>query len=311
MSRARRIWQRCAGVAPAGHVAFVILSLGPSGCRCESTAPIADAASSSTPELVGSTLAAIASAVDGAKRAAPCRAIKVQGRVLLAGEPLKLRGALDGSSLVTLEDGARLVVRHARSAREYAIVGPALALPCRAGYEAVVLARGSFQAGASAGTRPGTDVMVATPLGIVHYSDASLTVRADGRKVDVQVTAGSASLEAAPGAWVRGKTTLAKGSSTLLGRPPATEQLVERCERAATKALESAVALISKSAGDAGSLGERAAEQVNHRKAARSACAMAAAAAALEDDAERRASVLTRIETADRRRVELPEPERR
>lgn len=316
MSDAGSASRRDAGAraeSPIAKLAWsIVLSLGAGGCKCTDQPSAPGTAAGAVLTASASSRPAAASAGDaGEPRGAPCRALNVTGRVLLGGAPLESGSELDGSEFISVEQGARVVVRHARTAREYAIAGPALALPCRRGREAVLLSSGSLQAAASAGARPGAGVTVATPLGVIHYAEASLTVRADGRKVEVRVTSGSADVEPAAGVRLEGRRTVTKGSTTLSGRPPATEELVDRCESAATKALESAAALLSKSPRDAGSLGERAAEQVHNRKAARSACAIAAAAAALEADPKKRAAQLGRIDEADRKRVELPEPDRR
>src|SRR5690606_25844912 len=108
------------------------------------------------------------SSVDQGRRAttkrisAPCRAIVVEDTVVAEKQgELKQGDALDGSTWLSLAAGTRVGVRHALSAREYAVSGPARVLPCRAGREEVVLAQGQLRASPGAGARPGAMVLVA------------------------------------------------------------------------------------------------------------------------------------------------------
>ena len=75
-----------------------------------------------------------------------CRALTVKGKVTAPGAPHPLvNGApLDGLTWLELAPGAKLALRHTKSARELELSGPALVLPCAGGEEEVLLTRGKI-----------------------------------------------------------------------------------------------------------------------------------------------------------------------
>jgi hypothetical protein len=143
--------------------------------------------------------------------------------------------------------------------------------------------------------------MVATPHGAIFYSEATLEVRADGRNVRVEVKSGKARLEPAEGVRLEGAADVAAGKKTrLAGSPPPLGRLVQACEAASKTAEQSASRLLRRDPGPDQTLGELARAQVAARKRARSLCAVAASAAALEENEAERRAALVRIEDADR-----------
>ncbi len=97
-----------------------------------------------------------ASATHHSQQPAKCRAIGVRGSAIVeGGEPIRRGDALDGRRWLTLEQNSEVVVRHADSSREYALIGPAHALPCRAGAEEVLLETGELRAAPGGGARAG------------------------------------------------------------------------------------------------------------------------------------------------------------
>jgi hypothetical protein len=104
--------------------------------------------------------------------------------------------------LVELGPDAELTVQATVSTREIALVGPALAEACPGGEEAVRLARGTVTAFPGAGVRPGADVWIATPLGVVRFSDANIEIAVSSPNADrlkVAVITGQATFVPAAG----------------------------------------------------------------------------------------------------------------
>ena len=209
-----------------------------------------------------------------------CRAIRVVGEARVGEIPLASGVALDGETWVSLAKGATVSLKHSTSGREFAISGPALFRACRRGREQVLLARGGVAAGIGMGSRPGAEVLIATPVASVHYGDADFTLSLDDKKLNVAVRAGQLEVEALTGPV---KTTLtAREKVTVpLGKPDP-KALMARCQEAAEAAEASARRVGDRSAPEP--LGERAQQHVKARKAARNACTVAAAATGLVAD---------------------------
>ena len=252
---------------------------GPAGAGSASSARPAESRASAQPAIAP---------VQPPKAAEGCRALSVTGDA-----PLEPGALLEGANWLVLPRGARISVRHGASARELSFEGPGRAVICRDGEEQVLLAAGRITTSAGPGARPGAEVLIATPFGLVRYGDATLEVRTAGRKTEVVSRAGEAWLELAHGASLRGEPKLLPGKKASLSGPPAVtpESSAAACAAAAVTAKDSARALLDPAgttAPDAGSLGARAAAQVRDRRAARYACAIAAAAIGqLKDPAER------------------------
>ena len=209
------------------------------------------------------------------------------------GAALQPGALLKDAKWVELPRGARFSVRHGVSARELSFEGPGRAVVCRNGEEQVLLAEGRVVTSAGPGARPGAEVLIATPYGLVRYGDATLEVQSSGRRTQVTMRAGEAWLEPSKGATLRGEPKLLPGKKATLSAPPAVtpQSLAAACAEAAATAKGSSRALLEPAtnpAADAGSLGARAAAQVRDRRAARYACAIAAAAIGqLKDPADR------------------------
>ena len=90
--------------------------------------------------------------------------VSVSGGATRQGRPLRVGDTVDGTPL-ELAAGARLHLVHGASARAWSLEGPARLLPCEAGAEELVLARGTLRAEPGSGVRPGAEVWIGTPYG--------------------------------------------------------------------------------------------------------------------------------------------------
>jgi hypothetical protein len=236
---------------------------------------------------------------------AACRAIRVDGTVRVrGGSALTTGAALDGRSWVELDERARLGLRHSRTGRELVVEGPSLILPCRGGEEEFLLAEGFVTTSRGQGARPGAEVLIATPFASMAYGDAKLEVRASGRQVVIASKGGEARIEPARGATLRGERQLRARAQATVSALPDVSALIAACEREAERAEGLARAVLA--AADGGeTLGERAARHVEARQKARSACAVAATAAATRPESER-AEAGVRTIAADRRWKAVP-----
>jgi hypothetical protein len=237
---------------------------------------------------------------------AACRALRAEGQIRVRGSERAVTAgqSLDGRTWLELGKGAKLSLRHSRSARELELTGPATVLPFALGEEQVLLAEGTLQSSRGPGARPGAEVLVATPLGSVRYADAALEIRALGRRLEVRVRSGTARINPAEGAIQRDKLGFGPKSKAVVVGNLRPEALVLACESSATDA----EALARKvGAGDGGKLGQRAAAHVEARRKARSTCATATAASALAAEPER-SKLFARVAAADRRWRAIPHP---
>jgi len=249
-----------------------------------------------------------------APREAPntCRVLAIDGKAETPAGPLVLQASLDGTGFIDLAAGARVVAKHARSGRELTVQGPARAVICPGGEEQVFLASGRFKTVAGPGARPGAEVWVATPAGVVRYGDASLSILADNKKLEVTVDAGDAWVEPARGATLKGPEHVTAQRKALLSRgaESKTPLLVSECEKNAEAAANAARQLlgIEPLPADAGTLGERAAAQVRARRVARAACASAGAALGEVKDLKERDRLAEQIKRADQLWRLVPSP---
>src|SRR5882724_153571 len=124
-----------------------------------------------------------------------CRALLVSGKVTVDGALIVTGSLLDGEHWVELESGSSAALRHTLTSREFRLIGPAKVLPCRAGAEQLLLAKGQLSTSANLGVRPGTEVLIASPLGTVHYGDAALDVELSTQGLLVRVKQGEAWVE--------------------------------------------------------------------------------------------------------------------
>jgi len=242
----------------------------------------ATAASTAAPALASASAAGQVPSVLPA-----CRAVRVLGAAQVGGAPLTSGALLTGSDWVTLRSGASVALKHSTSARELAIQGPALFRACWKGREQVLLVEGTITTTAGAGARPGAEVLIATPAAVVRYADAELVLTLDRKQLKLEVRAGQAEVEPVafgkpPKGTFRAGPVTAKEKLTLPLGKPKPEELVARCQEAAEAAEASARRVGDPSAPEP--LGERAQAHVRARKAARTACTVAAAATGLVAD---------------------------
>ena len=219
-----------------------------------------------------------------------CRALLVNGKASFDGTPIITGTLLDGEHWVELEAGSSVALRHTVTSREFKLIGPGRVLPCRGGAEQLLLTTGQLSTSANLGVRPGAEVLIATPLGTVHYGDAALDVELSAKGLRVRVKQGEAWVEPEKAGKPPFKNPVGSGAEARLsGRPSNAQELLDACQAAAQRARDSAEQVLT--GGQTGaptSLGARAAENMRARASARSACAMAAAAlGALDDPAER------------------------
>jgi hypothetical protein len=221
------------------------------------------------------------------------------------------RGDLVAGDTVSLSEGAELVVKSTASGRELALRGPSLAQVCPEGEEEIRLSWGTFRGFPGAGVRPGAEVWIATPFGVVRFNDADLEVAVTpplAARIAVKVVSGTAVFSPISGArdGGAGEATLSNAAPFSAERSalPVSEsarQGVAVCASRADRAQEMARAMLSI---DAGTLGERAARVVEARRLTRVSCGSARALAAL--DAANESSLLQDIDQIEKRAKRLP-----
>jgi hypothetical protein len=263
------------------------------------------------PSAASATAAPSAAPVPSAPSAVPhlsqakpgCRALAVTGLATVDGAPLAIAALLDGAHWVELEPGASVALRHTQTSREFKLIGPGHALPCRDGSEQILLADGQLTTSANLGVRPGAEVLIATPGGVVHYGDAALDLAFGTKGLRVRVKQGEAWVEPEERGQPKFKNPVRSGTEARLpGTQPKAQSLVEACQSAAETAAGSARRVLGgEGAGgsDSLSLGARAAAHMRERSKARTACAIAAAAAFAERDPANRQSLSASIVHAD------------
>ena len=215
-----------------------------------------------------------------------CRALAVTGRPEVNGAPVSVGTLLDGEHWVELPAGSTVSLRHSLTSREFKLIGPARLLPCRGGSEQLLVVSGQLSTSANLGVRPGAEVLIATPGGVVHYGDAALDLEFGAKGLRVRVKQGEAWLETEERGTPRFKNPLRSGvEARLAPRPLDARALVAACQTAAEAAQNSARRVLTDgTASPPGSLGARAASHMRDRGKARTTCAIAAAAAAATAD---------------------------
>jgi hypothetical protein len=261
---------------------------------CAKHAAQVQASASATPSAAASpaTSASVApTTVPHAVQAKPaCRALDVVGTARVEGTPNTQGSLVDGQHWVELEAGSSVALRHTLTSREFRLIGPGVMLPCRNGAEQILVASGRLTTSANLGVRPGAEVLIATPEGIVHYGDAALDLEVGSEELRLRVKQGEAWLEPEARGKPRFKNPVHSGAEARLAAPHTTAAgLLTACQVAAQQAQESAQLVLTPAGpGTASSLGTRAAAQLRDRVAAREACAMAAAlVGATRDPAEK------------------------
>lgn len=275
------------------------------GCR-EPDPPLSSAPPKTSARKEAASVAASTPAPPPPRKHATCRALGVEGKARVGERALGSGMELDGSAWVTLEAGASLTLKHATSGREVAVSGPALFRACEHGREQVLLVRGTLRVGSGMGSRPGAEVLLATPIASARYADADFTLALDAQRLTLDVRAGRVELEPADVPAPKGsKSPLhAKDKLSLpLGKPDP-ERLLSRCKEAAEAA--EATARNVRDRGAEEPLGERARAHVRARRAARSACAVAAAATGLVADPIARAGLWAEVSRWEGRGAAVP-----
>jgi hypothetical protein len=272
------------------RLSFGVLGLA-GAMACSKPAPSLNPAPSPSASAAGSvSVEPPASAPHAVLAKGACRALLVSGKASFDGTPIVTGTLLDGEHWVELEAGSSVALRHTVTSREFKLIGPGRVLPCRGGAEQLLLTTGQLSTSANLGVRPGAEVLIATPLGTVHYGDAALDVELSAKGLRVRVKQGEAWVEPEKAGKPPFKNPVGSGAEARLpGRPSNAQALLDGCETAAQRARDSAEQVLTAGqTGAASSLGARAAENMRARAAARSECAMAAAAlGALDDPAER------------------------
>lgn len=231
-----------------------------------------------------------------------CRAIAVRGEVTTPeARPIASMDPLDETGWLELGEGASVTVRHAQSTRELTFDGPGKVWPCYHEDEQFIVHSGTVHARAGAGARPGAEVVIATPFGVVRYGDSDLTATVAG-SLEVEVRSGEAWVEG-PGSEPAPETVSAH-QSTSRTDSEAVELLVQRCKDTAERARERARAVLDRSK-DRSTLGQRAAEHLRARQEARKACGIAVAA--VGPRTAKTASAIREIDRAEERWREVPE----
>ncbi len=256
--------------------------------------------------------------------------ITVRRGVADSPKTLSQGDAIPDGSWVEVPEGADITVR-TTSHREITMAGPASGSVCPGGEDEIILAHGRVSSFPGTGVRPGVEVWVSTPLGVIRYSDAKIDVEVTAQGDRLIATAALARADFAPAPGVRIERgapgdaaaprplvdmAIPAGVSLVSVRPPTpvrplVADLVAGCARESASAEQALRALASPNPADGGDLGGRAAAHVSARRRARAACGIARAAAWLAP-AGLDAGLLAELEAADEKRNQLtPLPARR
>jgi len=229
---------------------------------------------------------------------------------------------------IEVAEGAEMTVG-TPSHREITVSGPAVASVCPKGDDELRLLAGRVSAFPGTGVRPGIEVWIATPLGVVRYSDAKIEVEvaAEGTRMTAAVSMAQAHFAPAPGIriergipdagappspWV--DLPLRAGTSLVAVRAPSPRgpfvaDLVHACTREANATREASLSLANAYADAAADLGERSARYVRASQRARVACETARTAAGRGPDS---LELSVELRSADEKRNQLtPSPARR
>jgi hypothetical protein len=263
------------------------------GCKQQPNQP-AEAAASASAAPPPSAAAAPPVAPPPARPTTPeptCRALGVEGRARVGDAELRSGAELDGSAWVTLDPGASLTLKHTSSGRELLLSGPAQFRACRRGREQLLLVRGTVQGGGGMGSRPGAEVLIATPIATARYADADFTLKLDDKRLTLEVRAGQVAVDSAQEPPPKSlKTPLhAKDKLSLPVGKPDPARLMARCQAAAEAAEATARKVGDRSSSEP--LGQRAQAHVRARREARAACTVAATATGLVADPDANAGL--------------------
>jgi hypothetical protein len=180
-----------------------------------------------------------------------------------------------------MDPKATLAVKDTGTGRELVFAGPGRVHACVRGEELFFLVRGEVRTAASAGARPGAEVLVATPHGVIRYGDARLNVKVGPSAISVRADLGDAWFEvpSADGTGISEEKIATGKRFERKGLSVDVKALVGTCEATAQVAEERARVVLKPGPSEQTTpLGARAAEHMRARRAARFACALAEAA---------------------------------
>ncbi len=221
-----------------------------------------------------------------------------------------------------LAPDAELSLQATTSTREIALRGPATLVACPGGEEEVRVSTGRISGFPGVGVRPGADVWIATPLGVVRFADAQIEVAVVGPyRIEVKIEGGKATFMAALGVHLQGLADagaldeiLIPGGGTFFADrvamplPRLLRDLVSACLTEAEAGREAGVRVLESGAtGDPGLLGQRAFAHVRARQRARAACEVARATGALKPGALD-SQMLAQLAAADEKWKSAPAP---
>jgi hypothetical protein len=196
--------------------------------------------------------------------------------------------AFDGEQWVDIGANTEVVLRHAETTRELALRGPGRFLPCFLGSETVLVASGSIKTTAGAGARAGAEVVLGSPFGTLHFSDASLVLEVRPKELEVTIETGAATLvpSLSGGDAGPGDIQLRTKSKKKLGGPKSPKELIADCS-VTSLPLRSPPPVPPPGSSARALAGQWAVDQLKARQAARWACATARAAIGREEGSER------------------------
>ena len=232
--------------------------------------------------------------------------MRSKGGVTADGQPLADGAPLDAAGWVDVPEGGELAVKNGETSRELVFTGASHLLACEHGEERFLLTSGTVRTSTWAGARPGAEVSLATPWGLVRYGDAKLEVHVE-HGLSVSSETGDAWVALPLGAGEEkipaGKRLQRRGGTVDV------KSLVADCEKRAEDAEARARAVLAPSHG-AAPLGTRAAEHVRARQAARASCAIAAAALETAKSVADKDSFRRRVSYAEARWRSVPPREK-
>jgi hypothetical protein len=223
-----------------------------------------------------------------------CRVVTLEGDVHLevpadagAAVPLLLQGLAPTEGWLALAASAHFTAKDPRTTRETGFRGPGRVRACVDSSEESWVASGGFDSTMGAGEAPGNEEWVVTPLGVVRYNAAKLSVDVRPREVATALTSGTAFVWPAEDARARASDAgpLAKGDDgwlrvdggSLVLAPEGTaaghawaRAAVARCASLGKDAHDLSATIMAGGA-DASTI----IQQVSTRRLARAACAVA------------------------------------
>jgi hypothetical protein len=235
------------------------------------------------------------------------------------------QGLLPIDRWVDLAAGARFVAKDPRTTRETGFRGPGRTRACVDAEEESWIAEGVFESAVGAGETPGAEEWVATPLAVLRYGAAKVTVEVASKQPERirvaaglvyvwtaddargRISGGDAGAQAlAAGAVDEGWARVGEGRGVELGptAPPGAGHGQETAEAAAGRALTKCSTLADASREQAsvilkgGADASAIASQVTTRRLAHAACSVASVRVWSLPDSEARAKLLSSLRSA-------------